>query len=121
MSKGIIHPGENAYGFSKEKFDGYLWKKGQFMWISLITSKCPGCGNVRKLFDAIESFGLRIIVPVPSSRMMQICRKRGMELVSILSDGEYIQAMVKIEADITLSEKGKVEVSHRGPHAAPGK
>lgn len=107
-----IEAGDNEFGFSPDKFEGYLTKQGKFMWISFIMSKQPKKGNLKVLFDKIESLGYTIIVPTPSNRMMEICKKRGMELCEMRSDGEWLQAMVKVQADISV-EAGKVVVTER--------
>lgn len=77
----MIQPGDKGteqFGFTPDKFDGYLWLEGDDMvWVSLIISKEEGKGNLRALFDAIEANGLKIIVPTASNRMTDICKRRG--------------------------------------------
>jgi hypothetical protein len=82
------------FGFTEDKFDGWLWEDGEFMWISFIISLDPGQGNLKKLFDAIESKGYKLIVPTPSSRMVMICKKRGMVLTNAKYNGEYLEVMM---------------------------
>lgn len=81
IENGIIEPGSKVgikIGFTKSNFDGYLFKQDDAIWISAIISKNPGKGNLRKLFDMIESLGYELIVPTPSVRMAFICLSRGM-------------------------------------------
>ncbi len=78
---GIIElnsPFATELGFVKGKFFGYLWKDGDRITISFIESLHPGKGNLRALFDKIESLGFAIAVPTPSVRMRAICERRGM-------------------------------------------
>ncbi len=69
----------NQLGFTKDKFGGYLWGKGKDVYISFITSKFEGKGNLRKLFDNISKAGFNIKVPTPFPRMKAICIKLGFE------------------------------------------
>ena len=65
------------FGFTSDKFDGYLWDKGDCIWISLIISLQEGRGNVRKLIGAIAESGYIVKVPVPFARMQNICERMG--------------------------------------------
>lgn len=66
------------FGFTSDLFYGYLWKTGNQITISLIFSLQERQGHLKTLFDRIESLGFTIAVPCPSSRMRNICLKRGM-------------------------------------------
>lgn len=81
------------FGFTADKFFGWLWKQSNFIWISFIESKYEGKGNLRKLFDTIEEKGFEIIVPTPSQRMQMICEKRGMKLQMIDSESGKLYIM----------------------------
>ncbi len=83
------------FGFTSDKFDGYLWKKDNSIWISLIISLNPGKGNLKQLFNKIEGYGYSLIIPTPSARMRMICEKRGMSSGTIKSDGETLECMRK--------------------------
>jgi hypothetical protein len=71
-------------GFTSDKFDGYLWKNGNYITISFIISKKPKQGNFKRLLDAIESKGYGIEVPTPFARMRKILLDRGGFKVSVL-------------------------------------
>lgn len=99
VKNGIIHPDSKfgkTIGFNKSTFSGWLWKDEKYMWISLITSKYRGKGNLRILFDKIEELGYIIIVPTPSNRMIEICLKRGMVPRRTNYNGETVEIMVKV-------------------------
>lgn len=66
-----------AFGFTSNKFEGYLWKSDSTIFISFIVSRHEGKGNVRNLFEAIMRKGYSIWVPNPSVRMRMICEKFG--------------------------------------------
>jgi len=80
MEDHIIELGSQdaiALGFTKDKFDGYLWRKGDYVVISFIVSRQAGQGNLSKLFETIESKGYGIKVPTPFTRMQSIIMKKG--------------------------------------------
>lgn len=90
----------NKIGFTSDKFDGYLTKDGNRIWISFIMSLQEGKGNLKNLFDNIEKQGFDIIVPTAFPRMKKICLKR--EMVEfpieckIFDEIEYVNCMIKI-------------------------
>jgi len=80
MKDGIIELDTSRgkeFGFISEKFDGWLWKVGNYIYISFIVSKRPGHGHLSQLFDAISSKGYGIKVPTPSALMQTILAKKG--------------------------------------------
>ena len=90
IKDGMIAPATweaHHLGFDLKKFSGYLWKEGNLITISLITSLQPNKGNVKELFDRIKSLGYEIFVPCPSNRMRSICAKRGM-IPTLLTDAD---------------------------------
>ncbi len=56
-------------GFTSDKFDGYLWKNGEYITISFIVSKQEGKGNLSRLFKTINEKGYKIEVPTPFANM----------------------------------------------------
>lgn len=70
-------PTADALGYTADKFDGWLWKKGGEIWVSFIISKQPGQGNFRALVKNILGTGHGVVVPNPSKRMMDICVRLG--------------------------------------------
>ena len=59
------------------EFDGWLWKDGEGVWISMIISKEEGKGNFKKLLDELKSKYKWIKIPTPSNRMLIIADKAG--------------------------------------------
>lgn len=66
-------------GFTSDKFswDSYLWRDGERIFISLISSRHEGQGNLSVLFKNIEALGLRVAVPTPFARMQAILEHKG--------------------------------------------
>ena len=62
-------------GFTSDKYDGYLWKLGDSVMVSLIVSKQRG--NFRELVRRIHALGLTVKVPTPLGRMQEILLKNG--------------------------------------------
>lgn len=80
VSDGIIEldtPFAKELGFTSDKFSGWLSKRGDYIYISLIESLNPRKGNLSKLFDRIQERGYGIKVPTPFPLMERILRKRG--------------------------------------------
>lgn len=73
-------PVGKALGFTSDKFEGWLWKTGDRVMISMIVSIQEGNGHLRALFDGIESHGLKVAVPTPFARMKAICKLRGYKM-----------------------------------------
>ena len=69
-----------ALGFTSDKFEGWLWKTGDRVLISMIVSHQEGRGHLRALFNAIEASGLKVVVPTPLARMKKIILKRGFKM-----------------------------------------
>lgn len=72
-------PVAKEFGFTSDKFreDSYLWRTGNLITISLITSKKERKGYCRTLIETIKEKGYDIFVPSPSTRMVMICEKQG--------------------------------------------
>ena len=64
-------------GFTSDKFEGWLWKSGDRVMISMIISLQPNKGNLSALFKAIEAQGLRVAVPTPFHVMRIILKRKG--------------------------------------------
>ncbi len=76
---GLGTPEGMEFGFTSDLFDGWLWKDGKYIWISMIISKHEGKGNLRRLFEKIQKKGFGIKVPTPFARMTAILKKNGFE------------------------------------------
>jgi len=77
---GIIEldsPFARQLGFTGDKFDGYLWKEGNYIYISAVISKKPKKGNLKRLFRRIQELGYGIKVPTPLGVMRVIVKKYG--------------------------------------------
>ena len=57
--------------------DGYLWKKGNKITVSLIVAKETGKGYFRELIKNIEKAGFVVSVPNPLGHMQQILEHYG--------------------------------------------
>jgi len=64
-------------GFTSERFEGWLWKHGKYIYVSYIVSRQEGKGNLSRLFKRIQSFGFGIKVPIPFPKMEMILRSHG--------------------------------------------
>ena len=84
-------------GFTSDKFEGYLWKHGRYIYISFIISKQQGEGNLSQLFTNIESKGYGIKVPTPFARMTQILLTHGFTPTKewFKQAGDYAEVWVK--------------------------
>jgi len=90
MKDGIIELDTVAgkeLGFTSDKFmegnrsqiGSYLWKRGEYIYISIIASREKNKDHLSKLFATILSKGYGIKVPTPSKLMKGILRKKGFE------------------------------------------
>ena len=80
MQDGIIEVGSeqaNALGFTPALFDGWLWKTGDRIMVSMVMSKQEGQGNLSKLFANIEASGHKVAVPTPLGKMGAILQRKG--------------------------------------------
>ncbi len=66
-------------GFTSDKFKtgSYLWRDGNYIFISFIWSVEQGRGNLSKLFSQIMLKGYGVKVPTPFGRMLSIVEKKG--------------------------------------------
>lgn len=102
MTDGIIkiNSGRGVkLGFTTDCFtpDSYLWKVKNEILISLISSRYPGSGNVRALFDRIEDQGFDIFIPTPLGRMHNLCQKRGMKYTHRGVGPDYVEGYSSIK------------------------
>lgn len=80
MPDGKIDPDSQAgqqIGFSADLFEGYLWKQGNRVLISLLVSLSPRRGHLMGLFNAIEAAGFNVAVPTPLGAMQGILASHG--------------------------------------------
>ena len=80
LADGIIQPDSargELFGFTHDKFFGWLWKDGDTISISCIESLDPGKGNFRQLVSRIREMGFKVEIPTPLGRMEQIVEKNG--------------------------------------------
>jgi len=89
---GIIKPSDNLFEFTAELFEGYLWKMGNDIYVSLVESLFPKKGNFRKVIELILKSGYNVKICTPIGRMQSIVIKNNYEPI------------------IEESENGKVEV-----------
>jgi len=62
--------------FTKDRFEGYLWKMGNTIIISLVISLTPNQGHFSDLLGMIWRAGYRIQVPTPSNIMRRILERK---------------------------------------------
>lgn len=82
LKDGMISLGTHSaslFGFTANRFreDSYLWRTGDYIYISLIFSKTPGRGHLSTLFNTILGHGFGIKVPNPLGHMEEILRAKG--------------------------------------------
>ena len=79
-----------ALGFTSDKFDGYLWKDRDAVFVSFIVSKRRG--NFRELVQRILALGLSVKIPTPLGRMQEIVRKNGYrKTVETTEQGDLVE------------------------------
>ncbi len=85
---GIDSPVGQELGFISRDFaaHSYLWKKGLAIWVSLIESKYPGRGNLRRLLATIYARGFDVVVPTVFPRMQMILTRLGYQPEIIVDD-----------------------------------
>ena len=76
------------FGFTRDRYRGWLWRKGDTIYVSLIECVTPGCGDFRRLVETIRAQGLVVKVPTPLGKMCQICEHMGFE-----GTREYVQEL----------------------------
>lgn len=80
---GIIRPGRSKLAreldFTPEKFNdtSFLWKIGEYIYISFIESRNPGEGHFSQLLKNIYKKGYGVKVPNPFPSMKEILEKKG--------------------------------------------
>lgn len=84
-----------AFGFTSDKFYGYLWEQDGSIMISLITSLKPGQGNLSALFDAILQAGYAVKVPIPMGYMKAILIQKGFMQILELCGDDVTEVWVK--------------------------
>ena len=78
LADGCIVPSKDApFGYSDELYDGWLWKSGDRVFISMIVCKNQGRGDFSRLLAAIEVEGFKVAVPTPSGPMRAILERKG--------------------------------------------
>lgn len=95
----IINPDDQIgklIGFTANKFDGWLWRIDDQIYISFIVSKKKKKGNLSKLFNAIADQGWTIKVPSPLGKMEKILKKKNFVLAREKAEhGEMINVWMK--------------------------
>jgi len=84
-------------GFTSDKFEGWLWKNGNDIWISFIESKHKGRGDLSRLFETILEKGYTIKVPTPVDKMKLILIKKGFKKTTEFDErtGKLVEVWVK--------------------------
>jgi len=84
-------------GFTSDKFEGWLWRDGNDIWISFIKTKHEGRGDLSRLFETILEMGYTIKVPTPVGKMKLILINKGFKRTIEFDErtGELIEVWVK--------------------------
>lgn len=91
IAEGIILLDSEAgteLGFTCDRFEGWLWKQGDYIVISFIKSTEPGRGNFVRLLEKIHAEGYGIMVPTAFTEMARILDKRKFEKSEVQHNGE---------------------------------
>lgn len=64
---------DNTFGWTPDKFTGYLYIIDKTVWIKVIQSLERGRGNFRTLLDTLKSQGYTIKIVDPMRIMEMIC------------------------------------------------
>jgi hypothetical protein len=92
-------------GFTDDKFEGWLYLDGKYIYISFIISKSPNKHNFSKLLDKITSKGYGIKVPTPFTLMRKICQEKGFKQTV-----EYDEIMGPVEVWVIGQKEIKTQV-----------
>ena len=100
MKDGIIELGTKAgdeLGFTSDKFmDGsYLWKVGDYIYISVVKLRERGKGYLSTLFANILSAGYGIKVPTPLPLMEKILKEKEFRKIAEYSENVEVWAKEK--------------------------
>jgi hypothetical protein len=79
-SDGLIEPDSPLaleFGFSSDRWAGYLWRDGDCILLSLVIARQPGRGSLSRLIRAVEARGYRVAIPTPLWRMRAILEHWG--------------------------------------------
>ena len=80
LEDGVIDVGTergDAFGFTSDKFRGWLWKSGERVAISFIESVEPGQGHFKALVAGLHAAGFTVAVPTPLGKMEAILKRWG--------------------------------------------
>jgi len=80
------------FGFTSDKFDGWLGKKGKYIYVSFIISRKPNQGNFHDLVEEIHKREFKLKVPTPFLRMKIWCKNHGFKRTI-----EYDKHMGRVE------------------------
>ena len=86
-SDGYILPDSfwgKEFGFTSDKFEGYLWKEGHWVIISQIESLNPCKGNFKRLVRSIKDFVFDVAVPTPMRQMEEILKRWGWKPIQVV-------------------------------------
>ena len=75
-------------GFTRDRFEGWLWKEGDYIIISFIESINQDKGNFVELLKRIQTLGYGIMVPTAFPKMERILKKRNFKPSEIEHNGE---------------------------------
>lgn len=80
-----------AFGLTSDLFDGYLWRKGDQIWVSMIISKEPGQGHFKQVVKNIEDAGYKVVVPCPLGVMPEILKHWGFKPGHVFTGDDVVE------------------------------
>lgn len=91
-------------GFTPNNFNGYLWIKGNCIYIPFIVSLDPYTGNFSKLVKSILDHGYICAVPTPLGRMREIVEHLGFYQIFRYEEavGENVEYWIKKDNNMTV-------------------
>lgn len=99
----IIRPDDRhavKFGFTSDRFDGWLWRDGDTIVLLLVISLQPREGNLKNMVEAILSLGLTVKIPTPMGHMRRYVRTHGfMPTIEENPNFGRAQVWVKTPAD----------------------
>lgn len=102
-------PFARQLGFTADRFGGYLWRSGKYIWISAIISWDKGEGHFSELLKKIETAGFGIKVPDPSPTMKAILKTKGFRKTIDRQQGPFRHYTV--ERTVMIKKPSKITVA----------
>jgi len=73
---GLDSEAGKRFGFTSDKYGGWLWERDGAIYVSFIATRDEGRGDLSALFNAILAAGLTVKVPTPLGKMRNILERK---------------------------------------------